>query len=186
MEVLDSLDLLVPFVMDWHQELEGAVMGFGVGGSWGLVMLLWGSEWEKEIPVTSLLVVSLLLSGLGVGPDLVVVGLEGLSNFVLGLLDKSVHLFVELSDWLNEIGPSHLELIHMGMGNGLVKILHFMEESSLLNVSSSDRFVPFVVESINLSGDISNVDHDSSDLSHSFHISVAGIINNHKLEKVEE
>ena len=59
---------------------------------------------------------------------LVVVGLEEFVDFLL-----------ELSDWLNEIGPSHLEFIHMGVRNGLVKIHHFVVEGSLFNVSSSDR-----------------------------------------------
>jgi len=162
---LDRLNLLVPFVMDclWEQELEWAVMSFFVVSSWdlfGLVVLL-DSKWEKEIPVTLWLVVSFVNS------TIIVVNL-------MGFWDHEIMNFLfEFLDWLNEIGPSHCEFIHMGVGNRLVKILHLVEEVSLLNVSSSDRFVPFVVKSVHVGRDFSNVGHESMDFRHLFQIRVA-------------
>jgi len=96
----------------------------------------------------------------------------------VGWFEEIVYFTLEFLNWCNEIGPSHLEFIHMVVRDGLVKLLHFVPEGLFLNVSSSDRFIPFVVKSIDLGRDISNVDHESVDFSHLFHIRVASIIDN--------
>lgn len=173
MEVLDRLNSLSELMVDWHQELEGAVVDlFVVSCSFFIVMHV---EWEKEIPVSLRHMVGGMLWCFMMVHN-VWVWLEELVDFIL-----------ELLNWFNEIGPSHLEFIHMGVGDACVKLLHLVPESLLLDVSSSDRFIPLVVESVDLGGDISNIDHESVDLSHLFHIRVTGIIDNHEqLEEVEE
>lgn len=147
---------------------------------WDLLLVLVVWEWEKEVKSTVVLgfVLSLLFLVMNWNlVDLVVwVWLEELMNFLL-----------EFLNWLNKVWPSHLELIHLCVWDRFIEISHFVVESSLLNVSSSDRFVPLVVKSIYISGNLSNIDEESVDLSHLLHVSVALIINDkEEFEEVEE
>jgi len=157
----------------WHQEFEWVVVLLLMMGNWGLMLLgFMMSEWEKEIPVSTFLMVSWYWYLL-----CFVVVLGGWESPV-GWFEEIVYFTLEFLNWCNEIGPSHLEFIHMVVRDGLVKLLHFVPEGLFLNVSSSDRFIPFVVKSIDLGRDISNVDHESVDFSHLFHIREASIIDN--------
>jgi len=176
------LELLL--VVHWEEQLEWVLV---VGWLW-LLLVLWDLlvlvvwEWEKEVPsavvlrfVCLLLLLSLLVVYWNL-VDLVVVWLEEFMNFLF-----------EFLNWFNKVWPSHLELIHLGVWDGFIEISHLVVESSLLNVSSSDRFVPLVVKSIDISRDLTNIDEESVDLSHLLHIGVALVIDDEEeLEEVKE
>lgn len=102
-------------------------------------------------------------------------------------MEELVDLMLHLSIWLDEIWPSHLEFVHVVVGDRFVKISDFVDEGSFLDVGSGNRFVPFVVKSIDSGGDFSNVNHESVDLSHLLHVGVTFVIDDdEQLEEVEE
>lgn len=154
---------------------------------WGLVVL-WllvvdsvlvvVSEWEEPSEVQLWEVRHVMLCWFVMGLLLVVGPVWG--------FEHGVDFTLEVINFLGNIWPLHHEFIMAVMWDIVVELSEILHELASLDMFSLNGFVPFVVESVDVGSNVSNISEDSLDFSHLFHIGIAGIIGEDNLEKIEE
>lgn len=180
--------LLVMCLWDWEQLLEEVskwvdllvlVVLLGLVLDW--LLLLEEVEWVvPEVHLVGWDVVDIVFweESLEETVDLLSVVLDGVLELVLEFNEEAIESFNEVVDSWEHEG----ELINSL--ERLEGLLDLRVELLSLDMGSLDGHVPFVVEAGQLSGEFSNINHNSVDLGHLLGIRVARVISVEDLGEV--